>query len=99
MRYVDTRWLSLEMSISRIMTRYKEIIEFFETKAKNDAAWVIKNLRQSDTKIYSQFLQLFLNKINSLNLQFQTNPSMITKILPKFNDFLTTTFNLILKLE
>ena len=86
LRYVDTRWLSLEISIERIVNRFKELIEFVTETAPRDAEWMIKMLLQPQTRIYLQFLLLFLGKINKLNVSLQSNTSMISKIIPKLND-------------
>ena len=65
LRYVDTRWLSLESSVSRILERNAELIKYFE-ETESDTEFMVKTMKKPETIIYLQFLNVFLTKINKL---------------------------------
>ena len=53
------------------MIRYNELIDFFEMSDKTDTKWMVRNLRKDETKIYFEFLKVFLGKINHLNVELK----------------------------
>jgi len=69
-----TRWLSLQASIKRIIELWDPLAEYFDT-IKNQK--FIQDFANQELKVYLQFLAVFLEKINQLNIYFQKEASEI----------------------
>ena len=75
-KLAQTRWLSRENVISAIIENYDALTLYFRTEAKGDkvdgAHRVHDVLINSGTKHMLYFLQYFFKKVNSLNVEFQS---------------------------
>jgi hypothetical protein len=103
LKYIDTRWLSLEQCVERILERKKELRQFLkdynEKNSSRTRNKILKDLDDPETQIYLQFLAVFLERVNTLNKYFQQQDSCVTEIIPRSREFLIIMINLILKSE
>ena len=103
LKYVDTRWLSMEQCVKRLIERKKELIQFLreydEKKSEKTRLSIINRLEDSEIIVFLEFLSLFLELINTLNIYFQQKDSCISEILPKTTEFLIIMTNLVIQPE
>ena len=71
-----TRWLSHEKVISAILEQYDALLLYFQTESMSDktdnAGKIYASLTDTGTKPMLLFLQYILQKVNTLNLEFQS---------------------------
>ena len=94
-KYIETRWLSEEFCISRILQRWDELIEFFTNEGNKDSKEILELLNE-EVKVYLQFLIIFLKDINQVNTLFQKREALVSKIQDETTDIFNSTINLIL---
>ncbi|XP_065582940.1 uncharacterized protein LOC136042021 [Artemia franciscana] len=88
----NTRWLSMEQAISRVLEQWNALVMFFTNHGLGDAAGdkssqdkaakILSYMKEPLTNAYFHFLAFTLNKINCLNLEFQSSDTRIHKLLP-----------------
>lgn len=80
----QTRWLSLEAVVCRILEQYNALILFFTDALANDrvlaAEGILLKLRDPFTKPYFQFLEFTLSFFNNLNRQMQSEEPKIYEL-------------------
>ena len=68
----QTRWLSLEMCVCRILSQWDRLVPFFDSVADSQAKAVRKRLTPV-SKLYLSFLQATLPLFNRFNQMFQVH--------------------------
>ena len=72
----QTRWLSRENVVSRILEQWEVLVVYFQCESRNDkvdgASKIHKLLVARGTKHMLCFLQYVLSKVNAPNLEFQS---------------------------
>ena len=94
-KYIETRWLSEENCILRLLERWNELIDFLKNEDNKDSKEIIEHLN-NETKVYFQFLTIFLKDVNAVNILFQKREALVTKIQEETIDLFNITINLIL---
>jgi len=81
----QTRWLSIEAVVNRILEQWSALELFFTRAALEDnlqsAKTILNALRNPIYKIYYMFLSFILEIINKINLLFQNRKPLITQLL------------------
>lgn len=90
LRNCQTRWLSLQAVVQRILQKYDPLKAYFQlmqnstddvTKIKASA--ILKTLTNPVTEIFLEFLNYILPIINQLNRLFQSESAQIQNLLPE----------------
>ena len=72
----QTRWLSRKKLISVILNQYSALLLYFQSEIKidkvGDASELFKQLSDKETKPMLMFLQYVLQKVNKMNMEFQS---------------------------
>lgn len=80
----QTRWLSLESAVNRMLEQYKALVLFFTDAALSErvlsAENILNDLRDPLTKPFLLFLQFVLPIFNNLNKQMQSEKPEIHKM-------------------
>lgn len=75
LRPSQTRWLSLQLVVNRILEQWSASQLFFTdetlTENKKNAAPILAALNNNSFKLYFSFLAYTLDIVNKLNLEFQ----------------------------
>lgn len=83
----QTRWLSLQMVVNRILEQWQPLELFFTRAALEDnlqsAKTILHALKNPIYKIYFSFLSYILELINKLNVLFQSEKVLIHRLLPE----------------
>ena len=83
-KLAQTRWLSRENVVSRILEQWKVLVLYFQSESRNDkvdgASKIYKLLVARGTKHMLCFLQYVLSKVNALNLEFQSEQFGLHKL-------------------
>ena len=85
-KLAQTRWLSRENVVSRILEQWKVLVLYFQSESRNDkvdgASKIYKLLVSRGAKHTSMFcfLQYVLSKVNALNLEFQSEQLRLHKL-------------------
>jgi hypothetical protein len=96
-KYVETRWLSEEFFISRILSRWKELIQYFSNETTKSGTEIFNYLEETEIKVYLQFLKIFLREINRMNTKFQMKERSVCIIEEYIRNLFNQMINLILK--
>lgn len=83
-RVCDTRWLSIEHAVKRILAQWIELKLHFETSAlaeKCHKATILSDLYTGTNYLYLIFLKPILEVMQRINKNFQSNKSNPTKLL------------------
>ena len=76
MKLAQTRWLSREKVIATIIEQYDALIPYFQKESNVDkvdgARKILETLTNCGTKHMLLFLQYILQKVNALNIEFQS---------------------------
>lgn len=87
----QTRWLSIEAVVNRILEQWTAIELFFTHAALEDnlqsAKTILNALRNPIYKIYYSFLSFILEIINKINLLFQSRKPLITQLLTSIEKY------------
>ncbi|XP_067214564.1 zinc finger protein 862-like isoform X3 [Linepithema humile] len=87
----QTRWLSIEAVVNRILEQWTAIELFFTRAALEDnlqsAKTILNALRNPIYKIYYSFLSFILEIINKINLLFQSRKPLITQLLTSIEKY------------
>jgi len=90
LKEVDTRWLSKEKVVTRIVQLWPLLSEYF-SEIDVDEVKIMKQMANPELKVYLQFLSVFLKKINEVNISFQKEISDVlgarTELLKIFTHF------------
>lgn len=80
----QTRWLSLESVVNRLLEMYNELLAYFTVTAKLDDAdngeIILEQLNDPVNNLYLKFLQFILPQINKINRLFQSESAQIHKL-------------------
>ena len=83
-KLAQTRWLSRENVVSRILKQWEVLVLYFQSESRNDkvdgASKVYKLLVARGTKHMLCFLQYVLSKVNAPNLKFQSKQFRLHKL-------------------
>lgn len=83
-KLAQTRWLSRENVISIILEQWEALVLYFQSELKNDKVDGAKQIHSSlvnrGTKHMLTFLQYVLSKVNSMNLEFQSEHFRLHKL-------------------
>ena len=75
-KLAQTRWLSREAVITAILEQYEALLLYFQSESKTDkvdgANEIYDTLKNRETKHMLCFLQYILQKVNKLNIEFQS---------------------------
>lgn len=81
LRVSETRWLSREKCVERILSNWSVLLEFFKFSHTRDklksAELIYKDLLNGCNKAYLLFLKYVLNYFNALNALFQSKKPLI----------------------
>lgn len=86
----QTRWLSLESVVNRILKKYEPLLVYFQLMANSNDDYVAKSkaehiltiIKKPVTKLFLEFLNYILPVINRL---FQSESPQIQSLLPEIN--------------
>lgn len=85
LRTSDTRWLSRQKCIVRILENWDVLEEYFKFACSQDklkaAELILGGLRNECNKAYLLFLKYVLNYLNALNALFQTKKKPLVHVL------------------
>lgn len=97
LRPCQTRWLSLNTVIKRIIEQWNALIVYFEKESLIENVYgaeeILNELNSIDNQLYFQFLKHILHIVTKMNLDFQSESPRIHVILPN----VTMYFQMILK--
>lgn len=98
----QTRWLSLESVVKRILEQYEPLKLYFIdiVSSKNDvllAENILQKLQDIQNKLYFQFLEYVLPFFNQLNREMQSESPKIHNLFEKVTTVLRTIFDCFLK--
>ncbi|XP_043270743.1 uncharacterized protein [Venturia canescens] len=103
LRPSQTRWLSLQAVVNRILEQWPALIKFFEIAAIEDslqaANTIMYTLKNPMFKLYFSFLSYVLGLINRLNLEFQSRDSLLYCLLDRVMEVYRTLLKNYLKTE
>ena len=75
-KLAQTRWLSREKVIATFIEQYDALIPYFQKESNVDkvdgARKILETLTNCGTKHMLLFLQYILQKVNALNIEFQS---------------------------
>jgi len=80
----QTRWLSLQSAIKRVLEQYEALILYFRVEQYdgiNTASEIYENLMNPVNKLYLEFLEYVLPIFNNLNLEFLSLPKSISYMI------------------
>ena len=80
-KYIETRWLSEENCILRLLERWNELIDFLKKEDNKDSKEIIEHLND-ETKVYFQFLTIFLKDVNAFKI-LQKGEALVTRFKRK----------------
>ena len=101
LKKVDTRWLSLEACINRIIEQYDPLKSYFDSiesskldeKARKKMKTMRDHLKSPITKAYLLFLSNILSIINKFNLLFQSSSPNAHRLLKEMNQLILSILN------
>lgn len=80
----QTRWLSVEAAVVRLLEQYNALILFFTDAVTTDrllsVETILKRLKDPLTKVFLQFLEFVLPFFNNMNREMQSTQPKIHKI-------------------
>ena len=83
-KLAQTRWLSRENVVSRILEQWEVLVLYFQSESRNDkvdgASKIYKLLVARGTKHRLCLLQYVFSKVNALNLEFQSEQYRLHKL-------------------
>ena len=92
LKKVDTRWLSLEASVNRILEQYNPLLSYFDTmensrlsdeKSRKKMKAFRDQLKKPITNAYLFFLSNILSSVNKFNLPFQSSSPNIHRLVKR----------------
>lgn len=99
----QTRWLSLESVVNRIMEQWSSLLLFFQAEALDTkvrgAAEILDALNNPLFKLYFSFLSYILPIINKMNKEFQSETVMIHIAYSNICDFYRTILGNYIKMD
>lgn len=86
LKLCQTRWLSLQSVVNRIVEQYDPLILFFTNESfkrfkEDNPDHILAALKNPIYKMYFLFLSYTLELVNNLNLEFQSNSLKLHKLL------------------
>ncbi|XP_065576392.1 uncharacterized protein LOC136037597 [Artemia franciscana] len=91
LQVANTRWLSLEASVKRILEQWSALMRFFASHGKGDAAGdksskekasrILACMKDPKIKGYLYLIAFVLEKVNELNIEFQSSKTRIHRLL------------------
>lgn len=94
LRPSQTRWLSLEQVVNRVLVLWPTLIPFFTLAAVEDnlqaAATLLNSLLNPIYKLYFLFLSYVLSLVNKINLEFQSESPQLFALNYKINSLFKT---------
>ncbi|XP_065570287.1 zinc finger BED domain-containing protein 5-like [Artemia franciscana] len=94
LQVANTRWLSLEASVKRILEQWSALMRFFASHGEGDAAGdksskekasrILACMKDPKIKGYLYFIAFVLEKVNELNIEFQSSKTRIHRLLQSF---------------
>lgn len=89
LRLSETRWLSLQQVVDRVLEQYNAFILYFTETAYEESSAKINNilsaLNNKITKMYLSFLSYILKIINTINIEFQSEKPRLHQLLPRIS--------------
>lgn len=90
----QTRWLSLQAAVDRVIQNWDALILFFTNECFNQNLHacdnILSSLKNPLYKLYFYFLSYILDIVNSLNLEFQSTKIKIHLLLNRTSDLYKT---------
>lgn len=103
LRPCQTRWLSLEAVVNRILEQWDALIVYFQHESLVDNVYGAREIldRLSDVvfKLYFLFLQNILKIVSKMNLEFQSESPRIHKLMPTITMYFKTICGYYLKFD
>ena len=102
LKKVDTRWLSLEACVNRILEQYTPLESYFDSmensrlsdeKSRKKMKALRDQLKKPITKAYLLFLSNILSSVNKFNLLFQSSSPNIHRLVKEMNQLLLGILN------
>ena len=98
-RYVETRWLSLGISLQRLLQIWPSLVKYMENPPllvnENHKKKLLTYLKDNNFKLRVMFISKVLDKINRTNIEFQRQnleidqlPILINKIVKEIADLI-----------
>jgi len=98
-RHADTRWLTLEHCLDRLISRWSELKLYFNDHAMSFEDSIKKTLTKQETLVYLKFIRVFVKKVNALNLIMQKDTAQITVIYKRIREIFNNLINHVLNEE
>lgn len=97
LRPSETRWLSLQHVVDRVLEQYEALILYFTNSAFEEGSdkidTILSALNNKINKMYLQFLSYTLKLVNTINIEFQSEKPRLHQLLPR----VSSTYRQILK--
>ena len=94
-RVCDTRWLSIEPAVSRILSQWNALLSHFQSARLNEECYTAEVLfnMSSDpiNKLYMLFLRPILTELNRVMKSFQSDDTDPTKLLADLGTLIEST--------
>jgi len=95
-KHADTRWLTLEKCLDRLIERWEQLKVYFDEYG-NDAQHITQNLKKPQNLIYLKLVRVLVKKINYLNLAMQQDFLQITNLHKSIRDLYNHFLNHVLR--
>lgn len=93
----QTRWLTMEYAVSRVLEQYEALVKYYEQLCKEDPTVshdvILTSLEDEMTKIYLEFLKYALNLFNEFNTLFQSERPLLHILKKTVEDLITSLAN------
>lgn len=86
----QTRWLSLQAAVDRVVENWEALILFFTNESFNEnlqtCNTILESLKNPIYKLYFYFLSYILDITNKMNLEFQSEKNKLHVLLKRVSD-------------
>lgn len=97
----QTRWLSLQQVVKRLLEQYDALVLYFTDAAFQDkllaADMILQRLKEKYVKLYLIFLEFVLPLVTNLNLEMQSEETKIHRLYSQVSTVYKTLLNCYLK--
>ena len=89
-KYISTRWLSLEAAVTRILKQYESLKSYFlsENEKGNRFERLVEKFQCPMTEVYLLFYQYALQSFIRFNLYLQREDPLVSKLHTQIQRFL-----------
>lgn len=96
----QTRWLSLESVVKRLISQYNALVLYFTQESYEDSLQggvILEKLRKPELKLFLEFLAYVLPLFNKLNVLMQSEKPQIHKLYKEVTNILKTFLDCFIK--